>query len=683
MDPVLLLHVGEDFLLPVIFDRAGNPYDMAADASRRLWLYFDTQGPEVDYGFRYKSAFARRDPSCYGDFFRSLEREGSRAQIWGRPCFVFDLLRLSTLLKDLKDLYERVIHSSYTDIPTAYVFSECIPENSRMRFMEGMEKEGFKTVGYSHLLTDCIVGYVARQDVSLQPSFGDTVLVVVSDNDRLQMTQSVFDGETWMSDGVFSIVEDFSDSPLKDGLVRYVMETIDRQNGFLVDDAKWKEEFEYQRPNADRWLALPRDREGNFHIMDFRYKGQERQFSCRVSSRQLEVEREQRLQVAIGALRKYKDEQIGESLKRIVFCGAAFDDADLVDIMVRSLGKPKDYRITSASLHRVFHSFMADYGKETEDYCNYERTMQASLEARGGIHKWISSATSIRKLRLALQDELGRLQEHFKKDEQSMKAMGQEYEDAMKASRFEDALQAITRSRIPSESMEKTIRTATEELVKVQEMEDQVFDKVKGVGRAGKVIEEIKELEKQIREQIKASKGQEDQLKAWKSERIQYKDSYEEYQRLRADFNRSRNPLERRRLHERMKNMTKEPLPALELPHVSVHVDGKVEVRGKRSFGKGEKVLSVWMDVLDGNTLPCEALLCISKHGLVEPGEDGPDCIVIKVPKKTDAFSKEIHVDQEPRLHGVSHVNIYVFPALEEIDRDAIQMVPPIVRRNL
>ena len=209
----MLLYVGEDFLYPTVFDARGAALSMNEERSRHFWLYFNANTRIPEYAYEYKSKAANKIPGCIGHFLDGCAQR-AKVDIDGAQCDYYDLLERSGLISDIKKLYAKYTRAEESEIPIAFVFAENVPTEQRNAFISAMERYQFVPVAHSVLLSELIMDHIMCDNALLNPVLGDKVLILNAVCDKLVMTDVVFDGERWMSDGTFQIASDFGDAPI-------------------------------------------------------------------------------------------------------------------------------------------------------------------------------------------------------------------------------------------------------------------------------------------------------------------------------------------------------------------------------------------------------------------------------------------------------------------------------------
>ena len=668
--PILLLYVGEDFLFPTVFDARGVACSLNEETSRHFWLYFNAATKTPDYSYEYRNAALNRTPGYYGHFLEECA-SGSKVIIDGADCDYADLLDRSGMTAQLRDLFVRYSRDNRPVIDTAYVFAESIPDGQRKALMDALSRSGFNPFAYSVLLSEVIMRHVMQVDVRQKPSLGDQTLILNSVADQLVVTDAVYDGEKWMSDGTCQIIPDFGEAPIKDALVRYVIRSIDKSKKFLFNDSLLKEEFEFQRPNADKWLDQCRTGDNSIYISDFQYKSYGGPFACSVPDNVLKYETDQALRSSTLQITNYVRNRIGDDLTNVVLLGVAFDDGELAEKVVRSVGDYPYLVINTARMPDLFSRYMTDFGSVTNDFRQFEDEMAAIRKQRKSVTAWSNSAGDIRKLRIFIKEAADQLDAKVQEEVAVYDQVTKLCEGELKTSAFDKAREKLKGAGLPKPLTLNAIQKAKAYVSDVQS-KGTMFQSVLGVPGAKAAVTEIEGQAKRILDLVGNADALLDGLQEWEKKIDFFESHRDEYLRLKNRFNDPYlTPQERKDIRNKMKEFTMEPLPDLVLQHVKVRLEAEVKTVRTGLFGK-KKMLRVAFSVLEGEALPCDAVLNIIRGKLpVSPQSGSSSCIRVDIQKGERSFEKEFDLSEL----GSSGKNVFIclFTEEHQIDADAIQ----------
>lgn len=690
MDSSLLLYVDEDFIIPVACDTEGQIQSMAKDGDDRLWLYFASMPSGVDYAFKYRNNFVAGEPGYYGDFFKAAA-EGKKVQINGYDMPYFELLRQSSFLQEIRDIFRMHTGATSAIIPTFFVFADSIPAPVRKDFLQSMEKESFRVRSFSALPAAVLSDYVRRSSMGMEAEFGDYILYIFSAADSLRLSHSVWDGENWLADGFCQEINSVGDAPLKDALVKYVVDEVDKNRGYLAREDARLAEYAHQRKNADKWLALqesakvrnPKALTVDFDIDDFTYsQDSAMRFSCHVSGNFLAGVQENAVRSTVKMIADYVEKNaIKGHLRTAVFFGKAFDDERFVKMVWDTLENPEKVVIPSNRMGKAMGCFYPEFTATTEDIDSFDSVTAKLTLARAGIREWIKVASRIRDLWMQLKAHVPNAEKVVAADTEKVTEMLRMCGERLAHSDFDAAQDRLQGQLIPSEDARNKLVESGRLASLVADMQA-IFAKIQGIAGARNVANQINSFGERLSGIIQGSKANEKALRD-AVEKIQFfREHFAEYKELLSQFNRSKNLMERKELVEKMRPLTMEELPAIELPHVTARVTYRVEKR-RVSFFKKKRWLMYWVDVLNEEALPCDAMLNISSTAMLEARNDCAECIGIVIPKGTARFEREICIDDDSRISTASKAYIYINPVPKELDRKAIQAEDPLMSVNL
>lgn len=681
MDPRLLLYIEEDYVLPLSFDREGRYHEFAKDDDNRLWLYFYSAEHSVDFSRAYRSQCVSEVYGYYGSFLKTQADKSAVAVVNGREVPYFDLMKLSSMLKDIRTFYKDSTGDASAMIPVSYVFAESLDADVRRAFMDNMRANDFTPVSFSTYPSSLIVDYAVKT-VPRDWKFGDNIMIISSAADMFRLTTVVYDGSTWHADGGCKIINDVGDAPLKEAFIKYVVDEVDKNRSHLVTPEARRREYLHQRQNADRWLALKRDSRGNFDIDDYAYYiNPAIRYSCHVEGSFLVAAYEQAVRATVGMIEAYRREVIGDNLALTVFCGPAFDDEELVKMIKDSLGNPSVVSVPSYQMPKALKCFWPDHMNELEDFSKFDSIVSRQIEDRKSITSWIASAAKIRLLWEKLAEYIPALDFEVKGDQFHYDEMIKLCHDRLRVSDFEGAKAKLLVYELPSEQS-RAAKFTVDGLLNERADLQQTFAAVNSIAGARQVIGEIDryaEIALKLHEIMKAHTAG---MEAAKELITYYESHYEEYKELKKKFRAAKTILEARGLVERMAQITMEDLPALELDHVEVQLEGEYVVTKTGFLGLKKQVDFVYrMKVKNKETLPCDAVINISNDTQHKVNEGDPRCIAVEIPKGESSYEGVINLPDD-RISSSETLFVYMFPAPGTLDPKAIRADYLIVKKR-
>lgn len=673
MDSRLLLYIDEDYILPLSFDREGRCHEFAKDYENCLWLYFYSAEHSVDFSRAYRSQCVSEVYGYYGSFLKSQSDKSASAVVNGRDVPYFDLMKLSSMLKDIRTFYKDSTGDSSAVIPVSYVFAESIDAVVRRAFMENMRANDFAPVSFSTFPSSLVVDYAIKA-VPRDWKFGDNIMIISSAADMFRLTTVVYDGSIWHADGGCKLINDVGDAPLKEAFIKYVVDEVDKNRSHLVTPEVRRREYLHQRQNADRWLALKRDSRGNFDIDDYAYYiNPAIRYSCHVEGSFLVAAYEQAVRTTVGMIEAYRREVIGDNLALTVFCGPAFDDEELVKMIKDSLGNPTAVSVPSYQMPKALKCFWPDHMNELEDFSKFDSIVSRQIAVRKSITSWIASAAKIRLLWEKLAEYIPVLEYELKGDQFHCEEMVKLCHDRLKVSDFEGAKSKLLVYELPSERS-RAAKFTVDALLNERSDLQQIFAAVNSIAGARQAIGEIDryaEIALKLYEVIGTYTAD---IEAAKELITYYESHYEEYKELKKKFKSAKTILEARGLVERMSDITMEELPALKLRTVDVNLKAELKVVKEGLFGmKKKKSVVISASVKNEETLPCDAILNVSTEQQIEANEGDHRCLAFVIPKGESSFTEEIQLP-DPHLDSKKMIYVNLFVAPKELDKRAINV---------
>lgn len=678
----LLIYADEDYILPIIKNEESKlcEFATAGGDDSRLWLYFQTSSNGVSYGKDNKYPALSRDSGYYAHLWQALV-DNQRVEISNTSRPFFDLLRNSSFLKDLKDFWQRSTAESAENIPTVYLFadSEVIPKEARSRFIQEMEQEEFSTVSFSVNPFVPICNYVGQEWGDIRPEFGDSILLLNSVGDSLRFSSVTYDGKDFLTDGKNERVENFGDSPIKMALVRYVVDKSNKAGGGvgILNADKLEFECRYQYRNADRWFALAKDRNGHFRdfdVEDFRFSFETPDLpphAVYVPQNVLDSQRNDMVNTAIQRINRYAENVLGKKASFVVFCGAAFEDADFTDKILRKLDIHQKMILTTRQLSKALFCYFSLFPDWKEDIRNAKQIFEQKERECKSVSRWIEHAVKISTIKRKLMEAMENLNHALEHDQSLCDEMFKKCANSLKASSFDEALKALALYELPSDRFFSSISTAK---IARQESLDMsvIYESVESIGNAGAIVNEIHQLEEDI---MRISNEPEEWKTLLSNRRKQvdfYREHYQEYLSLKSGFSRETDYHKKKDILNRLKEISEEELPVLtgELPHVSAFLSGRVETR-RRFFGKSY-TLKYKVQIEAGKSLPCDVELHLATRALIMVTDRM--CVSIPIPKGTSGTVEgEVSIpDSNKYIEPGKTINMYLFVHQDVLDRGVV-----------
>lgn len=679
MTPLLILNVEEDHLLPVAVCPDGRVLEYKEEGDNRIWLYFYSDGTSVDNALKYKSKCLIGTQGYYGNVLRD-GAAGKTAAILGQELPAFDLFRITGVLKKIDGMYKDGTGDKSPRIPVYYVFAESIENDVRKAFISYLMKFGFEPVSYTCQLTEPLVIY-AGNNKAAEYSFGDYMVLITSAGDSLRVTTAVYDGETWMSDGRCKMIDGIGDAPLKAALVKSVVTEVDKHNGYLVNDAKFRAEVLNQMHNSEDWYELYKKGDGDFSIGNFAYTMDPSvRYSCTLSRSLLDAIFEDTVNRAMTEMSVFVKDSVGRnSVKLAIMSGPAFDDEKFASMVRASLGNPPFLCVQSYAMPEVLKNLARSDIRE--DFKDFDSLMHELDTRRPSVTAWIAAANRTRALWKGLEEAVPMLAEAVEKDDARLGEMMRLCDIDLSHSQFDKAKDKLVTYSLPGDEV-SSAKSSISELMNTLDELQVTFQSIVNIEGARKVIFRIHELGEQATTLIKHIAGYPAVLKE-KMEQIKFFEShYDEYLGLMKQFRRATGMKLRRELVEKMSGLTMEELPALKLDPVNVELNGRIEVEKSGLFGlKKSRRLVFGMRVLKEAELPCRVIVDVSCESQICANEGDTKCIAFTLDKGLREWSSSLQLP-DSRLNDKDNIKIYMFAAPDVLDPQCIKANYVIVKQK-
>lgn len=671
MDSRLILLIEEDYILPVSIDADGKTHAYSKDDENRLWLYFYVEDHRVDFSEKYKVNCDAEENAYVGSVWKKM-LAGEMVGINGRDVPAFNLLSQSLVLKNIRDFY---LESTGDDghLPVTYIFADSLSNDLRKKIMIDMEKQGFKTVSYSHSLSALFVDYINKNH-NLSYNFGDNVVLINSAADVLRVTAAVYDGENWLTDSKCRIFENIGSAPFRKALVRYVVNEVDKKKGALRNDREREYEYAFQYKNVDKWLAVKKNANGDFDISDFAYSSDlSIKYSCHISGRFLDAVLDEVVRNTSGLVSRYVKENIGSDVVRaVVVSGPAFDDEAFVEKTKTEFGGKLLIWLAPERLSDVIAGLFNTENFEKDEPLDKFDIVCKRSEANGkAVSAWVKSAAKIRNLWVNLEAEVPSYISRVDEDVRLFDDMIKSCDNSLKHSQFETAVQKLLTYQIPSPDC-RAAQISVNRLLRESDSYAQVFNDIKDIKGARQVEEKISRLYQAAKTAIGTSASLEKALEEKKDTIRFFESHYDEYLSLKKAFNRAGSMQEKRNLVEKMSSLTMEELPALRLNPVKASLYAEIRVTKSGFLGMKKKKELVYRMTVDRNeVLPCDAVINISTEAQIRANSGDRFCISIPVEKGTSSYEGELPLP-DSRLDARKTILVYLFTAPDVLDIKAI-----------
>ena len=620
MNPFLFLYMGGDFLLPLVFDSTGE---------------------------------IRND-----DNLESLPFTGD----------------YSLIGNTLKRLYETYLGSGDT-VDTVYVFSEDIKVDVRKALIYAMMENGFRPVSYLVPFTDIVMEYVKDNNSSIVSSEGDLAVIFNAVGDSLVKTTAVFSEDKWVAEGLNDRpMRGFSDDPVKDALVRKIIEKVDARNGFITKEEEIKNEFSKQKGNIDRWLERQKE-DMSIFIDDYVYHfGGERK-SVTIDGKEFVELSKNALSPFIQGIQA----SIDSNVRFLVFCGKAFESVTIVEAIKDSLKTDIPIRlITPGLLPEVFKHFKLSAHTETCDLDNFEKEIKYDRNQRKKVSSWVKLCPEIKQVKEKAEQIVSSLRSLVEEDEKKLSKQWAECLLILKKEHFDperdfDPAFIIMANGFHNPNTSKQKQNAKALLEDInQRIIPRIGDVPANLGKVAK--EELDLLNERLNKLITQSGDQDTKYKSYKDSLDKFRNNYPEYTRLIAQLSRPIPYPEKQAVIRRLSEISPFDLPSTDIPSVRVRLDARIDYVKKGWFSK-KKILVVDFQVIDA-VLPCDAVLNVAIGTSISVQEKSSTCLRYEINKDEHSFHEKIDLAEEfPKAINAKALEISLWPSERVMDTSAIQDV--------
>lgn len=675
--PRLLVYADEDYLIPIIIDEDGKlcKYEAPGGSSNRLWLYFLSSSNGIFYDKSFKSRALFRENGYYCNIWDALEKD-QQMMIGNKEQPFWSLLHTS-VLGELKAFWDRStsVPFSYNNysIPTVYLFadSEAISECSKSRFLQKMKEEGFPPISFSVNPIIPVCRYVQTEISSFKPEFGNSILFLNSVGETLRFSSAVFDGESFLTDGKTGRVENFGETPLKNALVRHIVDAVDHSCGRILTTTEKREaEYRYQLRNADKWFNIRREENGDFDVEDFLFSFDPEGQSPRttfVHGSFLETEQENTARQAIEKINQFVYEVLGQKPVFIVFFGEAFEDDTFTTKILQKLYIKDKIVFTPNTFAKALFQYFDIFQEKEESIERFDKIFKDIQRENKGVSEWIRNASKIIAIEKDLSNGKKELEAALKKDNDCFTEMMNKCANHLKKSRFEEARNSLSIYELPSSRVVSAKRDAQSAREKSREMTP-LYERIECIGRARLKVSTIHELEDTILTLSKKTEENAAAISAKQTRIDELEARHPDYIALKRKFDREKDYRTRKSLIEQMRGITEEELPEITLTHVTAKLSAQIEVGG--NCFKKTRTLKFSVVIDRGEQLPCGAELHIATKSLTSV-EDRM-CYSFDIPKgSSGTITGELRLPH-PFVEPKKTIYLYLFPNEEVVDKNAI-----------
>ena len=613
----LQLYLDNDYILPVAVGADGNLVKFQQD-DRRLWLYFMKLGNNDSYdsGKAIKANFEANIQGSYGNFWEKLET----GEFVGAELFPYvELLEIAGHLDILRTWCKAILSSSTP--PVVLNFSATIGMKARKVFAEYLKKKGFSIISYSTEINELVAEKVVYDYRStLNPAFGDQLLIIQSAGNRLLLSTLTWGGDAFMQGEKPTELEKQGEDFRRRELAKMVVDKMEQSNGRLTTEAEREAEIAFQMQFADEWYKSRID--SNIRVRGFYYMQypDDVQPSITVDANQLELRVEANSKATTDAIQKYYKKNVVNNHLYTIFFGDVFCDGENGDNPFRkrcvdvtdSLGKYAFF--SDNALQEAMGRYYYSHGNLLEPVEELESRYLKLEDERERIRKYVRNAETLGGLRDTIDDSSAEMREAIDNVKSRTKRIEDSWTAYMQQSKFDDA-ETILSEMTSDDALTMAKSRLHDSLVKI-EANKSLLEDLKQLNEihVKEIVEEIFKGYKQLQQLQKEAKDLEIRPKELKDCTQHYRDAYPAYKELMTDFESKTRGAKKRVLDEIVKkDLTMETLPVIDIEKIMVELSYTLKQEKNGLFGlKKKKYIIVKMQVKDGKKLPCPCVLQIS-----------------------------------------------------------------------
>lgn len=568
----------------------------------------------------------------------------------------------------IRNFYQHTTGVSRID--THFVFAEVLETSVRKQMIQEFRKEGFSPISFTLLPSIILTEYALKQGVAKEAFFGESVAIIFSNDDTLRLTGTVYDGNSWQWNANYTIIPKVGDSPLKYALVECLITERDK-NLSTIDERNREREIQYQMQFADEWLTRYK-RLGSHDdlVVDFKFSFEDTSVKLRLSKSVIEQYYEQTLAPAITRIADHKESAFSQSVKYAVLVGPAFDEENFISRVQNALDCQDSYCVIPyARLSSVLAACLVKCDV-SDDFSRFDQISAQNSQLYRSNIDWIQYARSLTDFNEKLGTELKELSKRVAEDTQTLENMITAVNICLSSSAFDQAREALGKTLFPSILAKNSIQEARSLLAQKGKMEG-IFAKLESVDGARLLINRIRENAEKITNQIAASESHQSAIHDYGIRIAHYEEHYGEYLALRREFDMATEYKRKKELVLKMKEITMEPLPELNLRQVFAEIKYSRE-KEKVGLFKKKEFLHVTVSVKNGDHLPCAALLNISNKVQIRASEGDAECLAFEIAKGESTFSVVIERENSP-LDFSKPIYCYLFVDKGVMDKSAIK----------
>lgn len=640
MAKYIQLYLDTDFILPIGVGESGNINKyIDQQGSRRLWLYFsrNTNNGMFDSTESNKASFVAGRDGFYGDFWMHIEKDD---KLPSESYKYIDLLDLSRIVSKLREWSNATI---FTETPEVVLnFSTVIPVKARKVFTAYIEKKLGKIRSYSIELNNLLSSKVLYDYQTLSPSFGDQLLIIQSAGYDMLMSTLTWYGDQFMQGDEPLKLRKKDDEFLKKTLAKMVVDRYEQSYHMLLP-AQLQNEYLYQMQFTDEWLK-ERNGDEDVWIDNFHYSHNPTKLypPILIDGKQLNLIERAAIRNIINDASKYYHKNIVNKHLHTILTGDVFkEEVFLKDCISVTSSDSKYTFFNDNALQEALGRYIVNYSSLEENLENLERIFMDKANERSRISAYVHNAEILASLSDGIQSAIRKIDNAVYAVNNRNVDLKTSWESFMRQSKFDDASDLIVQM---STSDDLTIsKNQSLDILKKIERNNSLLIELQQFQDVRPIIETIRNGEQKLREQnIKADdlKNLPETLRATIQK---YRDLYPQYKELRQRFDTETTLTGRRMLVDKMKELTMETMPVIDIEIIKGHVSAKL-IATSGFLGMGVKK-SIDLKLVLDKPLPCRGVLVISPKVISYIPEGRVGVYTIDVDKGEENTVIELNVD--------------------------------------
>ena len=204
--------------------------------------------------------------SYFGRYWENVSAEKT-VSIHGVKAHYQDFVKLSGLTDTLANFYHGIVPGT-ADIPTVCIFDDSIDPRARLKFLKVISNCGFRTVSYSTSFNSLTALYFngdvfGRSELSdSTEGFGKKIVTISASGTSVNISALIYLDGSFVTCSDTMRIPTGGENPVKEALVRHIVDENNRANGFLTPEGV-RREYLYQMQYAEEWLKLANETDDN------------------------------------------------------------------------------------------------------------------------------------------------------------------------------------------------------------------------------------------------------------------------------------------------------------------------------------------------------------------------------------------------------------------------------------